>query len=112
MFQIPPSEEDSDSKHTKAACPFCSTMISSVAVDCNQCLNILPLCIYTGTFVTADDFSFCPKCNFAAKFSEIRKSEDPCPMCNGSFNSQELEQLKNIQSYLDGFLNQFKHSKS
>ncbi len=103
--------EESESGLENAPCPFCSASISRSAVDCSNCLNILPLCIYTGLFVPQDDFSFCPKCNFPARFSEISKADsDVCPMCNQVFENHQLQHLPNIQSYLDQFLNQFKRS--
>jgi len=91
-----------------APCPYCASSIPRHSVDCNNCLNILPLCVYTGMFVTKDDFSSCPKCKFPALYSEIKAAEDACPLCNENFLIADAHQIADPETYLQTFSMQFR----
>eukprot|EP00392_Amoebophrya_sp_AT5.2_P002827 g2832.t1 len=92
-----------------ALCPFCESSIPRASTDCAHCLNILPLCIYSGLFVTREDYSYCPKCKFPARYTEITKNaDDPCPMCSQTFSNADVELVRDTSQALAAFTGQFK----
>ncbi|CAD7939338.1 unnamed protein product [Amoebophrya sp. A120] len=106
------SEDGGQQTVPHAECPHCETSIPRSSIECAHCLNILPLCIYSGLFVTREDYSFCPKCRFPARYTEITKAaDDPCPMCGAQFLSQDLELVRDTLSALTEFNDQFKKGK-
>ncbi|XP_066257249.1 WD repeat-containing protein 19 isoform X1 [Euwallacea similis] len=97
-------EENEDPEERETPCPYCDKLLRETEMTCNNCKNKLPFCVATGRHISRNGLTSCPNCEFPAfldDFLELLKTEDSCPMCSEAVDSNHLEQLRDINQYLN-----------
>ncbi|KAG4079385.1 hypothetical protein HA402_008077 [Bradysia odoriphaga] len=96
---------EDDFQQESTPCPVCDASLPTMDVACYQCKTDLPICIATGQHISKENLAACPECDFPCfknEMSKILDSTNQCPMCAEIVDSNRLNDVENVASYLSG----------
>eukprot|EP00388_Colpodella_angusta_P002470 GDKJ01008505.1.p1 GENE.GDKJ01008505.1~~GDKJ01008505.1.p1 ORF type:complete len:416 (+),score=96.78 GDKJ01008505.1:26-1249(+) len=89
-----PSDVEEDEE--MSPCPNCHNPLKDSVLECPKCLCLSPACIASGMHLLPDDSTFCPACEFPARYTDFVEwlkqegNDSACPMCQANIRPSEL----------------------
>lgn len=91
IVRRPSAEEATE---TSSPCPSCFSPLEDSRLECPKCLTLSPACIASGMHLLPDDSTFCPVCEFPARYHDLietlKTNNGVCPMCDEAVRPSEL----------------------
>merc|ERR1712061_596366 len=105
-----PAPETDDAKEVMSPCMYCAATLADSLLDCANCKNISPFCIFSGMRMLRDDWSYCPSCKFPARRTALTaavQAGDNCPMCDSEIKAADVPVVADASAFIQEFKSLF-----